>query len=227
MGRVLVVEDDDRIGRLVSRALREDGYTVECAATGPTGLTTALANDFDLIVLDLMLPGMSGTEVLERIVEVRPEQRVLVLSAMPEIETRVACLDAGAADFLGKPFAIAELLARVRARLRAPAPMVMAGNVSTRQLSAGPVKLDLRSRRATVADHHVELSVREFLLLQHLMQCSGRVCSRAELLADVWGMTFDPGSNVVDVCVRRLRTKLDRPDRVETVRNVGYRFVAD
>jgi DNA-binding response OmpR family regulator len=227
MGRILVIEDDERIAQLVARALREDGYTVECVASGAAGLSAALANDFDLVVLDLMLPEMSGTQVLERMVEVRPEQRVLVLSAMPEIETRVACLDAGAADFLGKPFAITELLARVRARLRAPAPMVTSGRQSSRQLTAGPVRLDLRSRRATVADRHVELSVREFLLLQHLMQCAGRVCSRAELLADVWGMTFDPGSNVVDVCVRRLRTKLDRPGRVETVRNVGYRFAVD
>jgi DNA-binding response OmpR family regulator len=222
VGRVLVVEDDDRIARLVTRALQEDGYSVDRAATGPDGLGAALAGDFDLVVLDLMLPGMGGTDVLERLVGARPEQRVLVLSAVPEIGTRVACLEAGAADFLGKPFAMAELLARVRARIRVPVPAS-----ASQKLTVGPVTLDLRLRRATVADRRVELALREFLLLRHLMERVGQACSRSELLADVWGLTFDPGSNVVDVCVRRLRTKLDNPDRVETVRNVGYRFVPD
>jgi DNA-binding response OmpR family regulator len=222
VGRVLVVEDDDRIARLVTRALQEDGYSVDRAATGPDGLGAALAGDFDLVVLDLMLPGMGGADVLDRLVGARPGQRVLVLSAVPEIGTRVACLEAGAADFLGKPFAMAELLARVRARMRVPAPAS-----AHQRLTVGPVTLDLRLRRATVAGRRVELSLREFLLLRHLMERVGQACSRSELLADVWGLTFDPGSNVVDVCVRRLRTKLDNPDRVETVRNVGYRFVAD
>jgi DNA-binding response OmpR family regulator len=220
VGRVLVVEDDDRIGRLVARALQGDGCAVERAATGPEGLTTALAGDFDLVVLDLMLPGMDGTEVLRRLVAANPGQRVLVLSAVPEVGTRVACFEAGAVDFLPKPFAVAELIARARARMRERPP-----DTERRWLSIAPVRLDLRMRRATVADRQVELSFREFLLLQHLMQHVDRACSRTEILADVWGMTFDPGSNVVDVCVRRLRSKLDHPDRVETVRNVGYRFV--
>ena len=217
-----MVEDDDRISRLVARALQDDGFTVDRAATGPAGLGAALATDFDLVVLDLMLPGMDGVEVLQRLVAARPELRVLVLSAVPEIGARVACLEAGAADFLGKPFAVAELLARVRARIRAPAP-----GAASRWLTGGPVRLDLRLRRAEVAGRNVELSLREFLLLQHLMRRLGQACSRTELLADVWGMTFDPGSNVVDVYVRRLRSKLDRPERVETVRHVGYRFVPD
>jgi DNA-binding response OmpR family regulator len=217
---VLVVEDDDRIARLVTRALQGDGCAVDRAATGPEGLGSALAGNFDLVILDLMLPGMGGTEVLRRLVAARPGQRVLVLSAVPEVGTRVACFEAGAADFLGKPFAVAELIARVRARMREPAR-----DNDGRWLSVGPVRLDLRLRRATVADRQIELSFREFLLLQHLMHHVDRACSRTEILADVWGLTFDPGSNVVDVCVRRLRTKLDNPDRVETVRNVGYRFV--
>jgi two-component system OmpR family response regulator len=217
--RVLVIEDDDRISRLVARALQNDGYGVERSASGSDGLNVALANDFDLVVLDLMLPGMTGTEVLQRLVTARPEQRVLVLSAVPEIGTRVAVLEAGAADFLGKPFAIAELLARVRARLRSPSP-----GAASRWLRAGPIVLDLRLRRAEVAGLQVGLSFREFLLLQHVMRRAGEACSRVELLSDVWGLTFDPGSNVVDVCVRRLRAKLDRPDRIETVRNVGYQL---
>jgi DNA-binding response OmpR family regulator len=222
VNRVLVIEDDDRIARLVSRALQDDGYGVERSATGTDGFHTALAHDFDLVVLDLMLPGMPGTQLLERLVEARPEQRVLVLSAVPEIGTRVAVLEAGASDFLGKPFAVAELLARVRARLRAPSP-----GAAARWLRVGPVLLDVRLRRAKVGVSNVDLSFREFLLLQHMMRRAGQACSRAELLSDVWGLTFDPGSNVVDVCIRRLRAKLDRPERIETVRNVGYRFALD
>ncbi|MFU8874376.1 response regulator transcription factor [Micromonospora sp. SL4-19] len=216
------MEDDDRIARLVSRALRDDGHVVERAETGQDGLHMALATEFDLVLLDLLLPGTSGVEVLDRLVGSRPDQRVFVLSAVPEIGTRVACLEAGAADFLVKPFAVAELVARVRARMRAPAP-----GPARRSVFVGPICLDLRLRRAWVAGRQVELSLREFLLLQHLMERAGQACSRAELLADVWGLLFDPGSNVVDVYIRRLRTKLDTPERVETVRSVGYRFVAE
>ena len=221
MGRVLVVEDDDRIARLVARALRADGHVVDQAATGDDGLQAALASFFDLILLDLMLPGVDGTAVLAEVVRARPEQRVFVLSALPEISTRVACLEAGATDFLGKPFAVAELVARVRTRMRAPAP-----GAQRRWLSAGLISLDLRLHRVLVNERPIDLSFREYLLLRHLMERVGQACTRSELLADVWGLMFDPGSNVVDVYVRRLRSKLDDPERVETVRNVGYRFVA-
>ena len=221
MGRVLVIEDDEGIGRLVIRALERDGHAAEREVTGPDGLAAALARDFDMIVLDLLLPGMSGGEVLRRLLEQRPEQLVLVLSAVPEIGARVAALEAGAADFLGKPFAVAELLARVRRRLRTPPP------VADRWLRAGPVRLDLLRRRATVDGADLDLPPREFLLLRHLMSRAGSTCSRDELLTDVWGLSFDPGSNVVDVYIRRLRAKLDRPDRIETVRHVGYAFTTD
>jgi two-component system OmpR family response regulator len=219
MSQVLVIEDDDRIARFVTRALQSDGYTVERRPDGTSGLHEALASDYDLVILDLMLPDISGEQVLERLVDMRPEQRVLVLSAVPEIGSRVAVLEAGAADFLGKPFAIDELLARVRARLRAEAP-----GAAARWLHAGPISLDLRLHRASMDGRQVELSIREFLLLQHIIRRNGEPCTRAELLSDVWGITYGPGSNVVDVCVRRLRAKLDRPDRIETVRNVGYRI---
>jgi DNA-binding response OmpR family regulator len=142
VGRVLVIEDDDRIARLVSRALENEGFPTERAATGPTGLSSALAANFDLVVLDLMLPGLDGRQVLTRLLDERPDQRVLILSAVPEIGTRVAVLEAGATDFLGKPFAVAELVARVRARLRSPAP-----GAAARWLRVGPVQLDLRRRR--------------------------------------------------------------------------------
>jgi DNA-binding response OmpR family regulator len=222
VGRVLVIEDDDRIGRLISRALENDGHTTERAATGPDGLAAALATDFDLVVLDLLLPGMDGTAVLTRLLDERAEQRVLVLSGVPEVGARIAVLERGAADFLGKPFAIAELLARVRARLRSAAP-----RGAVRWLRCGPIRLDPGRRRAELNGTDLRLPPREFLLLQHLMSRAGQVCSRNELLADVWGLTFDPGSNVVDVYVRRLRGKLDRPDRIETVRHVGYAFAID
>jgi DNA-binding response OmpR family regulator len=222
VSRVLLIEDDDRIARLVARALENEGFPVARASTGPEGLNTALAADFDLVILDLMLPGMDGSEVLERLMVERPEQRVLVLSAVPEIGTRVAVLEAGATDFLGKPFAVAELIARIRARLRSSVP-----GAAARWLRVGPVRLDLRRHRAEVHGVDTDLPLREFMLLQHLMQRAGRTCSRDELLADVWGLTFDPGSNVVDVYIRRLRGKLDRPNRIETVRNVGYAFALD
>ena len=220
MGRVLVVEDDDRIAGLVARALRADGHVVERTATGADGLAAALNAEFDLIMLDLMLPDLDGAAVLDEVVQNRPEQRVFVLSAVPEIGTRVACLEAGAIDFLGKPFAVAEMVARVRTRMRAPAP-----GAQRRFLNVGLIRLDLRLHRASVGGRQIDLSFREYLLLRHLMERVGQACTRSELLADVWGMMFDPGSNVVDVYVRRLRSKLDHPDRVETVRNVGYRFL--
>lgn len=222
MARVLVVEDDERIGRLVTRALASDGHDTEHVSTGTEGLAAALANDFELVILDLRLPGMAGGEVLERLVRERPEEPVVVLSAVPDIGARVAALEAGAADFLGKPFAVAELLARVRARLR-PTP----AGATSGTLRTGPVVLDLLRRRAHINGTDLALPQREFMLLLHLMSRPGQVCTRPELLADVWGLRFDPGSNVVDVYVRRLRGKLDRPDRIETVRNVGYAFVVD
>jgi DNA-binding response OmpR family regulator len=221
MGRVLIVEDDDRVARLLARALEGDGYAVELAASGPGGLCTALDGDFDLVMLDLMLPGLPGMEVLTRLVGARPDQRVLVVSAVSEIATRVACLEAGAADVVTKPFVLVELLARVHARIRTPAP------VRTPLLTAGPIVLDVRLRRALVRGRSVELSEREYLLLRYLMERADRACGRSELLADVWGLSFDPGSNVVDVCVRRLRSKLDTPERVETIRHVGYRIRTD
>jgi DNA-binding response OmpR family regulator len=170
-----------------------------------------------------MLPGLDGTVVLSRLMEQRPQQRVIVLSAVPEIGTRVACLEAGAADFLAKPFALAELRARVRARIRglAPGPVVD-------EIVVGPVRLNLRLHQVEIPGRRpATLTYREFLLLRHLMQRAGRPCSRPELLQDVWDLAFDPGTNVVDVCVRRVRAKLDHPDRIETVRHVGYRFSAD
>jgi DNA-binding response OmpR family regulator len=222
MGRVLVVEDDERMARLLIRALSGAGLVVQWAATGDEGLGTAQRGDFDLVVLDLTLPGMDGAEVLRRLVDGPPPQRVMVVSGSCEVATRVACLEAGAEDFLGKPFAIAELLARVRARMRT-SPALLANQY----LEIGAVRLDLRMHRAGLGDRQIDLSSREFLLLQYLMRRADQVCGRAELLRAVWGISGDSASNVLDACVRRLRGKLSGPPWLETVRNAGYRYTVD
>lgn len=220
MARVLVVDDEPRIASFVSRALTAEGFDVDSASDGVRGLRLAISGRYELVILDLLLPGRNGVAVLEDLIQARPDQRVLVLSALSDVENKVRCLELGASDYLPKPFALAELVARVRARLRQPA----AGPGET-VLREGRVSLDLVRRAADVGQGPVSLSEREFLLLQRLMLARGEVRSRARLLSEVWGYSFDPGSNVVDVCVRRLRARLGA-DLVETVRSVGYRLDA-
>lgn len=223
MARLLLVEDEERISRFVDRALRAHDFTVDVAGTGSQGLVCALASPYDLVILDLMLPGINGADLLEQLLLHRPEQRVLVLSAVTDVATRVRVLDMGALDFLPKPFAVAELIARIRARLRQePSAEMVAGFP---WLRVGGLSLDLAEHTLRAENRRVSLSQREFLLLAHLMRRVGQVCTREELLADVWGLSFDPGSNVVDVYVGRLRSKLDA-QRIETVRNVGYSLLA-
>jgi len=217
---VLVVDDEPRIVSFVSRALSAEGFRVDGAPDGIRGLELAKTGGYELVVLDLLLPGLDGVSVLQDLMEVRPRQRVLVLSALSDVETKVRCLEAGASDYLSKPFSLAELIARVRARLRQPA-----AGPEPRFLRVGGVTLDLTRRVAEAGADPVTLSEREFLLLEHLMRSDGNVCTRQRLLAEVWGYSFDPGSNVVDVCVGRLRAKLGA-DVIETVRSVGYRFNA-
>jgi two-component system OmpR family response regulator len=218
MPRVLVVDDEPRIVSFISRALSAEGFGVDSAHDGIRGLELARSRRYELVVLDLLLPGLDGISVLQGIIDSRPEQRVLILSALSDVDSKVRCLELGAADYLPKPFALAELVARVRARLRQPeAP------AAPRLLTAGRVNVDLLRRVADAGSGPVNLSEREFLLLQYLMRKAGEVCTREELLADVWGYSFDPGSNVVDVYVGRLRSKLGS-ELIETVRNVGYRF---
>ena len=220
MAKVLVVDDEPRIVNFVSRALAAEGFQVDGAHDGARALELATGRRYELVVLDLLLPQLDGMSVLQGLMEHRPEQRVLVLSALSDVETKVRCLEFGASDYLTKPFSLAELIARVRARLRQPA-----AGPRHRFLDAGGLRLDLTRRVAEVDGRRATLSEREFLLLEHLMRADGDVCSRQQLLADVWGYSFDPGSNVVDVCVGRLRTKLGA-GVIETVRNVGYRFDA-
>jgi len=218
MARVLLVDDEPRIVSFVSRALSAEGFQVDSALDGIRGLELARTGRYQLVVLDLLLPGRDGVSVLRDLMESRPGQRVLVLSALSDVDSKVRCLELGASDYLPKPFSLAELLARIRARLRQPA-----SGPDDRFLNVGSVRLDLVRRVADAGGGLVALSGREFLVLQHLMLKRGEACSRQQLLAGVWGYWFDPGSNVVDVCVGRLRAKLGS-DVIETVRSVGYRI---
>jgi DNA-binding response OmpR family regulator len=219
MTRILVVDDEPDLLRFVRRALEAEGYQVQTATDGGDGLRLALTTEPDLIVLDLLMPGVDGQAVLSAVLAHDPGMRVLVLSATADVQARIACLERGAVDFLAKPFAVRELLARVRSRLRSDANGSHAADV----LQVGGITLDLRARRIQVDGRVTELSQREFLLLQHLMRHADVVCSRQELLSEVWGYDFDPATNVVDVYVGRLRAKL-RKDLIQTVRNVGYQL---
>jgi DNA-binding response OmpR family regulator len=215
---VLVIDDEPRIAEFVSRALTANGLEVTSATDGAVGLSLADAGRFDLVVLDLMMPGVSGHGVLRSLMRERPQQRVLVLSALSDVGSKVRCLELGAADYLVKPFALAELVARVWARLRDGDARDEDGLIHV-----GRLTLDSHHRTADRGDGPIPLTAREFLLLKHLVANAGDVCTRVELLEEVWGYAFDPGTNVVDVCIRRLRRKLGN-EVVETVRHAGYRI---
>jgi DNA-binding response OmpR family regulator len=216
-GKILVVDDEQRIVRFVVRGLRAEGFVVDSADSGAAGLRKALEGRYDLVILDLLMPGLDGTVVLCRLLAERPAQAVLVLSCLSATATKVACLEAGAEDYLVKPFSLDELLARVRARLRAAA-----GRAAT-SLVAGRLRLDLIRREADSGAGPVPLADREFLLLRELMAHAGATVSKQRLLSAVWRYHFDPGSNVVDVYVRRLRAKLGA-GVITTVRGEGYRI---
>jgi DNA-binding response OmpR family regulator len=214
--RILLVDDERRILNFVSRALRAEGYDVAVAADGHTAIREALGGHFDLIVLDLLMPEPDGASVLRQVMRHKPSQAVLVLSALGDTSTKVEALELGAEDYLVKPFSLDELLARVRARIRSAARRVPS------HLSGGGISLDLLRREADVGGGPIPLAEREFLLLQELMRHAGRTVGKQRLLAAVWGYHFDPGSNVLDVTVRRLRAKLGA-DRIRTARGEGYR----
>ena len=216
MAKILVIDDEPEIVRFVQRALESDGHQVTSSTDGADGLRRALTQRPDLVVLDLLMPGVDGQAVLAGIVAQDSQQKVLVLSAAAEVHTRVECLERGAVDFLAKPFSVLELLARVRTRLRDADP---ARREET--IRVGPLTLDVHQRRLCVEGQVLELAHREFLLLRCLMRRAGLPCSRQELLSEVWGYDFDPGTNVVEACVARLRRRLP-VDVVQTVRNVGY-----
>jgi len=233
--KILVIEDEPGIVDFLERGLTAHGFLVSSALDGLSGTDKALAEDVDLVVLDMMLPGRSGLDVLRTLQEAKPTLPVIALTARGEIEDRVAGLDAGAVDYLTKPFSLNELAARVRAQLRA------AAQTSVTTLKAADVEVNLITREVRRAGHPVRLSTTEFELLVYLLRNHGRVLSREQILRAVWGYDYDPGTNVVDVYVGYLRRKLKRAKEaglrdgaqdertdapIVTVRSVGYRFDA-
>ena len=221
MARILIVEDEQRIASFLAKGLRADGHTTTCVGDGREGLDLALSGDVDLVVLDIGLPGMDGFEVLDQLRSQGSKVPVIVLTARDSVGDTVSALEGGADDYMPKPFRFAELLARVRLRLRRAGE----GSAAPREdvIEAGGVRLDLRTRRAQVGERQVDLSAREFTLAEIFMHNAGQVLSREQLLDHVWGMDFDPGSNVVDVYVGYLRKKFGAA-AITTVRGMGYRF---
>ena len=218
--RILLVEDEEKLARMVELELRYEGYEVEKAFDGRTGLERALAGGFDLILLDIMLPALSGMEVLRRLRKER-QTPVILLTARDAVVDKVSGLDAGADDYVTKPFAIEELLARIRAALRkrpvAPAEVP--------KLTCGPLIMDVERHEVSVSGTPVELTRREFDLLRHLLENKEKVISRESLLDNVWGFDFAGETNAVDVYIRFLRSKIDERFGVKlihTVRGVGY-----
>jgi len=217
---ILVVEDEPGILDFVERGLRMQGFEVATAVDGASGLTRALQDDVDLVVLDMMLPELSGAEVLKRLHEQRPQLPVICLTARGELEDRIAGLDAGAVDYVVKPFSLGELAARVRAHLRT-------FSQDTANVQIGKMTIEMIGRRVILAGEQVRLSATEYDLLVFLVQNRPQVLSRAQILRAVWGYEHDPETNIVEVYVGYLRRKLGRPGQaspIVTVRSVGYRF---
>ena len=240
--RILIVDDEPKIRSFVGRALSAAGYATEFAASGAEGLQSALDGHYDLVILDLVMPDLDGRQVLGRLLRAHPGQAVIVLSCVADVAAKVDCLERGAQDYLTKPFSLAELLARVRVRLRgdvslevlagaaahpAPAdttPATMEVPTTPGELiRAGGVTLDTGRLAADIGHGPVPLTRLEFMLLRELAEHPGQSVPKVRLLASVWGYDFDPGSNVVDVCVRRVRSKLGF-DLIKTVRGEGYQL---
>ena len=221
MASLLVVDDEPRIRTVLKRSLSAQGHTVYEASDGQAALDQIDSREMDLVLLDLAMPRRGGLDVLSVLKDRDSSPPVIVLTAVTEISARIQALDWGAVDVVAKPFSAMELSARIRRHLHQETS-VPAGE--RRYLEAGGVQLDLHRRRAVTAGGPVSLTGREFALLAHLMRRSNDVCSREELLHDIWDLDFDPGSNVVDVCVGRLRSKLQPTPPIETVRGAGYCF---
>ena len=217
--RILVVEDDKKTASFVRKALRSEGFAVDVCHDGHDGLHLAETTPYDALVLDIMLPGRDGLSVLRQLRDRRNAVPVLLLSARGDVNERVEGLDAGADDYLPKPFVLAELVARVRAMGR------RGGDARAAVLQVADLSLDTVTRVARRGDTLIELTAREYRLLEFLMRTPGRICGRMSILEKVWDYDFDPGTNLVDVYVRRLREKVDTgfgPPLIHTVRGVGY-----
>ena len=219
--RILVVEDEPRILAFVARGLEAEGFTVDSAMDGVEALRWAREERYDVVVLDLLLPRLDGLTVLRELRQHRPELPVVILSARSDLATKLRGFRFGANDYLAKPFSLEELIARVRVQLRNAA-----GQFEDNLVHAGRLELDLARRQARFGELVTDLSAREFRLLHHLALHADEVISRERLLAEVWGYSFDPRSNVVEVCVRRLRKKLGEDAPIETVRHAGYRLAS-
>ncbi|MEA2161341.1 MAG: two-component system, OmpR family, response regulator [Solirubrobacteraceae bacterium] len=220
MLHILVIEDEVRIRDFFASALVGEGFQVDGADNGADGLDRALRGAYDLVVLDLLLPRVDGLTVLRELHERKPDLPVVIVSARSDLPTKLRGFNLGANDFLSKPFSVDELLARVRVQLRSHS------SHDGKLVRAGGIVLDVASRQARVGSHSTYLSDREFRLLHLLLTHPGEVVSRDSILSAVWGCHFDPRSNVVDVCVRRLRKKLGDAERIETVRHAGYRIAS-
>jgi DNA-binding response OmpR family regulator len=219
--RILVIDDEPRILGFLARGLTAEGYTVDVADNGAEAVRAARRGRYDLVLLDLLLPGIDGLSVLQALGHVNPALPVMIVSARSDLPTKLRGFGLGAADYVSKPFSLDELIARIRVQLR-KSRQVEDGHV----IHAGTVQLDLARREVRVGSAVVQLSDREFRVLHQLAEHAGEVLSRERLLSEVWGYHFDPGSNVVDVCIRRLRKKLGADAPIETVRHVGYRLTA-
>lgn len=220
MTKIAIVEDEPGISEFISKGLLAAGYSVTTVSTGAEAIEIALNNDHALMILDIGLPDMDGFEVLHSIRGQGVQIPVIVLTARTSVEDTVSGLDSGADDYMHKPFRFDELLARIRLRLRHPKTTPVNSNTL---ITAGGIQLDLRTRRATVDGNPIELSAREFTMLQAFMEHREQVLSRTQLLDIIWGYDFNPGSNVVDVYVRYLRKKIG-DDKIVTVRGMGYRL---
>ncbi|HWK18745.1 MAG TPA: response regulator transcription factor [Solirubrobacteraceae bacterium] len=219
--RILVIEDERTLAGFIEQALHAEGYAVTVAHDGENGELLAVTGDYALVLLDLMLPGKGGLDVLDAIRARMPELPVIVLTARAAVEQKVQGLDRGANDYVTKPFSFEELLARVRAHLRGPTQR------ESSVLDAAGIRVDLRTRRVERDGHEVHLTAREFEVLAYLMRHPDQVLSREQILNAVWGFDFDPGTKVLEVYVGYLRRKLGDAggsDPIETVRNVGYRL---
>ena len=219
MNRILIAEDEPRLAAFLEKGLASNGFVTTTVGDGARAVMMADDDEFDLLVLDLGLPVKDGFTVLQELRAAGRRMPVIVLSARDDVRDKVSGLEHGADDYVTKPFRFEELLARVRVRLRAE------GVAEQTVLRSGDLTLDLRTRRASVGGSGIELSAREFTMLEVFMRHSGQVLSREQLLSHVWGYDYDPGSNVVDVYVGYLRKKLGR-DRIQTVRGMGYALTA-
>lgn len=221
--RILLVEDEKNVAAFIKKGLEEEFYSVDIAEDGSEGLLMARSNDYDLIILDIMLPGINGVELCRRIREKDRRVPILMLTAVDSVESKVQGLESGADDYLTKPFAFSELLARIKALLRR-VPDTLS------ELTIDDLRMELLSRRVYRGSKEITLTPKEFSLLEYLLRNSGRVLSRTQIIENVWGYNFDPGSNVVDVHIKFLREKIDSGSEkklIHTIRGAGYILKAE